>query len=1186
MIPDRIGHRYQLLNPLGAGSMGAVYRAYDRLAGEPVALKRVAAPLGHALADPTLRLALAREFQALAALRHPHIVGVRDYGFDEQRQPYFTMELLADARPLTAAAQWLTLPAKLTLLVQALQALDYIHRRQLLHRDLKPGNVLVVNRQVKVLDFGLAATADQVAPASGTLSYMAPEVLRGEAASSASDLFSLGVLAFELLAGWHPFGDQARTAVPAILNSEPSWEYLDIVPELLAVLQRWLVKTPADRFNEARAIIVALAAATGTEFSVETAATRESFLQAAPLIGREHEVAQLTASLVDLQQGQGGAWLLRGESGVGKSRLLAEARTHALVQGVQVVRGQANDSGGGAYHLWRDPLRWLVLLAEADNAEAAVLQPLVPDVAELLGRSIPAAPALEPKAAQTRLFTTVTALLRRATQRQPLLCLLEDLHWADANSLELLRWLQRHLLDTPASPTPLLLIGSYRPGEAPTLPEQLPGLQLLTLQRLQAAQIATLGEAMLGSSGRLPHLVAFLQRETEGNAFFVVEVLRALAAEAGQLGQIGLMTLPAGIFAGGIQTVIARRLQRITGADHQLLTLAAVAGRRLDLALLAQLAPASDLESWLTLCANRLVLEWLDGYWHFQHDKVREGLLTQLDSVARQQTHQQVGEGIEQLYASQLAPHAADLAYHFGAAGDTARERRYSQLAGEVAAAQFANLAAINYISRALVLTPATEPQAQADLLLAREKVYFLHADRPSQQADLATLAQLAEQIGAASLHAEVALRRATYGEITGAYAVAIAAAQEAIQWARQAANSSQETQAYLRWGVSLWRQGEYERADTILTQASALAQTHNLAAWAAECRNNLGTVGRYRGDYVQARAHYQAAISYFRQAGDRRAEAIALNNLGVVYEHTGDYAAARNHYQASLQIRQEIGDRRGEAVAYNNLGVVAQSTGAYDEAIAHYQQARQIDIAANDRWGEGYVLHNLAFIYSCQGAYHTAQQLGIEALELRRTIKDRDGECETLTLLGMIQLYQGDVATALVNCQQGLAIAKEIEAQPTLGYILTCLGDVLVALGRGDEAHAIYTQAVSLRRTLGEAHRTVESLAHLAQLLYRQRQLALAQGQVEEILTYLQSQRLDGVEEPFLVYLVCYEVLQATHDPRAHALLEAACAQLVERAEGIADPQLRHSFLHRVAAHQRLLAYAQAAGLRLPAVG
>lgn len=197
MVNRLLTSRYELLEQLGQGGMGRVFRAKDRLTGDMVALKQVLVAPGDldfaslAASRSDMRLALTREFRTLAGLRHPNIISVLDYGYDRYKQPFYTMEYIAQPRTILQAGQYSSLHEKVGLLLGLLQGLAYPHRRHIIHRDLKPANIFVVGDQVKLLDFGLALTRQDSDPSSGaegqdlvgTLAYIAPEQFGGAARS-------------------------------------------------------------------------------------------------------------------------------------------------------------------------------------------------------------------------------------------------------------------------------------------------------------------------------------------------------------------------------------------------------------------------------------------------------------------------------------------------------------------------------------------------------------------------------------------------------------------------------------------------------------------------------------------------------------------------------------------------------------------------------------------------------------------------------------------------------------------------------------------------------------------------------------------------------------------------------------------------------------------------------------------
>lgn len=1014
--------------------MGVVYRADDRLTGQTVALKRVIIPRQSDETQPSasqnMRIALSNEFRTLASLHHPNIITVLDYGFDTDRQPFFTMNWLENPRSIVEDTQEKSLPEKVQVILELLQALNYVHRRGIIHRDLKPGNILLTSEgEVKVLDFGLATVtdaADEVQSGMvGTLAYMAPELFMEEPASVASDLYAVGVIACELFQGRRPFESHtASILITEILSSLPDVIGLD--EDVSPVVEKLLEKQPPARYASVSDVIQAFAQNTGVTIPVESTAVRESFLQAAQFVGREAELKQLTMALNSVvKPGQddtpnviGSAWLIGGESGVGKSRLLEEMRIQALVSGALVLHGQSVAEGGLPYQLWREPVRRLLLASEVSDTDAAILKEIVPDVDELLERPVPEVPLVEGKAGQRRLLATMTSLFRQQTA--PMLLLLEDLQWAD-EGLEAFKTLISIALELP-----ILMIATYRDDERPGLPEELPGVQVLKLNRLSTEGVSQLSASMLGDLGTQPHIVDFLHRETEGNTFFLVEVVRALAEEAGSLSNIAQMTLPQKVFAGGVQRIVQRRLDHTPPEVRAFLKLVAVAGRELDLktlqtALYAQGKDNQTLEDWLTICANAAILEIYDGNWRFAHAKLREGVLQDLSEDEQRVFHREVAQAIEKTYPDDKAQ-AVILASHWRAASNPDKEKHYLNMALD--------------ISRQINMYQDTIDYAQRLLDL-------LHED------------DLLEKVRLEIILATTYARLQRYNEAQNLF-------EKSLDMSRREDSHLYIAQALHGIGNMKREQGQLAEAMDYFQQSLTVSQDLNEPQLLGKIHLDTGSVYLIQGQYDDATQYYDKALSLLTEV-DPYTAAGTLMNWGIVHDRQGKISAALSNYEKALETFRALGDRYGQGITLANIGLAYRKLGRFEAARDYFVQYQTIAREIGSPLQEAIAFINLAENACDRGEFAEAHQYIAKNLLLREQYGDNYYTASNLGNLGLVYLLQGDHEAAQKSLAEGIEMADKTQNGLSMVQNRCYMAEIHLLNGRFQEASQILDDAVAL---------------------------------------------------------------------------------------------------------------------------
>jgi predicted ATPase len=621
-----------------------------------------------------------------------------------------------------------------------------------------------------------------------------------------------------------------------------------------------------------------------------------AFSQKPALIGRQGESTLLWRGFEAAAAGHMSVALVSGEPGMGKTRLLDELAARATTANARVLRGSASEAEGMPPYLpFLEALGSYIRAAAPDElreytgTNAPILASLLPELHAQLGE-IPASFRLAPEQARLRLYEAIGVLLAATASERPLLLLLDDLHWADPATLDLLSYIAAHQRDIR-----LMIVGAHREGEAAhpqafermnALLHRLRILTVITINALSPGDVAHLAQSYLGGSLD-PSASRLLYRQSEGNPFFTEELLRSWI-ESDYLAPAGperdgapgwLMNgAPDVELPSSILTTIRQRLVRLPSATIDLLRIAAIIGRAFDVALLAEVighTPETLEERLLIAIQAQLIRPGQRGVFTFAHDKIRECLYTEVTVARRTRLHMQIGRSLEARATPLDARQIADLAFHFTRSGDRERGVRYAWQAGDAAMAAYAFEEAMAHYRDTLELLDGADERRGA-LLLAlgaaailagseREAMSIFALARTALQAtgDLAAAARASHGLGQAAwrledlpaaqsafemtlalLSADATAERARalvdLGTLLGVtmhrYADGLAYGQSALALAEQTRDDKLIAPAMRTVGNMLARANDLEAGLPLLERALTLAEDADDKAEAAEC--------------------------------------------------------------------------------------------------------------------------------------------------------------------------------------------------------------------------------------------------------------------------------------------------------------------------------------------------------------
>jgi len=830
-----------------------------------------------------------------------------------------------------------------------------------------------------------------------------------------------------------------------------------------------------------------------------------------------------------LEDQNGRVVLIQGEAGMGKSRLVAEWLARADQARFLIYRGRGLPySQGIAYSVFRSLLQHVMHSAPPD---APWDEHLTPRLRLFLWRILGILPQEEEKRLrylEAERVKQLTELAMRewaliTARKKPLVLVLDDFHWADNLSRELLQVLVKVTAEAPvllvimSRPQPETLLRLEVP--APAHPLQVPTYHEITLTPLSEVHSRQLLGHLVALEDLSEEVIQTILRRAEGNPFYIEEFVRLLIEKGllqlreGRWRATQLITLDTLDIPTTLRGLMMTRVDQLPESMRDLLRSAAVIGLQFSVPVLEEVQRRLQspvhvkplLEHLVGLGVLERRFEAGEDVYAFRHILTQETLYASLLRLQRPRLHQTVAESIESLYAQSLDRYVEVLAYHYDQARVREKALTYALSAGEKARDRYANHEAVDYFSRVLQLSQHI--------------------------------------IGYETLRWQAAINLGDVETRIGEYDEAVACYRAALE-EHSTVSAEERARVMLRLGQVWSKRGELEEAEGWLHQALALNNEQPYALdLLAEIYSELGWIQVRRGNFDQAREWLEKALVLVRPGTAYNVIASILNRLGGVYFYQGDLDAAAYHIEEALELRNRLGDLIGYARSLNNLGVLRYYSGDWDGSLQAYTEAATLHEQNGEIEGLAQASTNLGILYTDRGEWDKAEYYLQRSFELAQRI----GQVYEIVIahlnLGQLRLLQKRWADCLDHLEAARRIVRESQNTAHMVEVYILESRFHLEQARYQEAETVLNELLKL---LGEESKKGAQQGiywHLSgQLAYSRGDYVTARQHLERALTILEREKrlLDAARTRFLLACALQQMGEAE---AAHQHLEQARA-------------------------------------------
>lgn len=1061
-----INNRYRVQKTIADSPMSSVLLAADSSHGDrPVILKFLKTSVISGRPEDVIRF--RAEVARLAALGHENVLGVYESG--EFLERLFVAREYIDGRALSRLMDEgdIEYDRALSVILQAAQGLEFLHRHRIVHRDLKPQNIMVTaDGVVKIVDAGFAhvkefsgwATPEDIISAFG---YIAPEqcgFLRREV-DERSDLYALGVIAYELVTGTLPFrGQDVCSIVHQHIAQSPEPPHTvnaAVGPELDAMIMKLLAKDPADRYQSARGFIADLvkvmAGQAGFLLGLDDRSARLNYRTR--LVGRDADMKTLRRLADAALERRGGLCLLRGAAGTGKTRLLEELGDHCSTRGRPIIGGKCFESEGRLpYGPFRDALAaYLGQFAQYGSARreevreglreavgplGRIIVTLNPAMEALLGETEPLR-ALEPDREGKRFLMAVASFFKAlAVLEKGLVIYIDDCHWADEGTMAIIAEIAGDI-----ALHPLLLMLTARDGDrdghidglvAQLRERAIPLSEITCSVFSEELSLRFVAGLLSADQDDAAAIATFIQHRSKGNPFISLEILKQLI-EGGVLsheeGRWRFARDPAGVdVPPSLVEIIAGRIAHLAESDKEVIAGAAVIGREFNLSLLAALT-GLDAAQVVAAVDRAVALQILEesvlerGKFLFVHDRIRSVFFESLGADRLREMHGRTAQAIERDPAALHDSRLYDLAYHYLEAGEIDKSIEYCYPAGLMAKSNYAIDTALRFFEKTLELIDekgAQSSQLWIDCSLELGGLYVM----------------------------------------SGKYERAIDIFNLILPRNRGSAN---EPFLYRYIADAQYRRGDWRSCEEAAVKGLALLGE-------TVPRTRPGLVFYTAREVLVRVAHVVLPRLFVRETENDRASGYRLivsfyDSLGMSYALNNPVKLLWSNLHVLNLAERRIGPSAELAMSHYAFGGLAMAVPLFRLADRHFDRALAMSRRLGFDWGEAKTVGFMGYRREWEGLYDEAQGFFERCMAHFERLGDIKEYAMALNGLQHTHYYRGDYRTALKVNHRYYGIAERIG-----DYYAMSAADIYFAqchreIGDLEEAQAFAARAAATAR-------------------------------------------------------------------------------------------------------------------------